>query len=237
MAARQRAEDFVLDPTEERIVTFDPLPDEVMGKYVARRAASGFRNPRNGMFGGIRAGTYGTLHLKPGQTIATLPIPDDIAVMKAERPAVATVQFTRDRKVFLLDSDNYYTVVSVEPTQAFRIHVDMVRVGYIQRMPEAVKQLHRGLPGVPSDIMNMIAGFAVNGAPSHYFGGAEARGGAVQRAYVNSNERRRAEMIAKHKGASGGASGGAGGGAGGGAKERKRKSRRANRTRQTRRRK
>jgi hypothetical protein len=57
MAAPElRAEDFVVDPTEERIVLFASRLGETMEEYLERRAASGFEPHRIGTFGGIRAG-------------------------------------------------------------------------------------------------------------------------------------------------------------------------------------
>jgi len=88
-----------------------------------------------------------------------------------------------------------------------------------------MKQLYRGLPGLPSEVMNKIAGMAVAGAPPAYFSGAETRGGAVQPAYVNKNANRRAAMIATHEGAAAAASSGAGGGAAAPAPTKNRRSR------------
>ena len=239
-AAALRAEDFVLDPTKEQIVTFPPLPGEAVPAYLARRAASGFRPLRIGTFGGVRAGAIGYLVIgnRTVEDIRRLP---GIEVMY-NMGIVCEIRFTEDRKIYFLDNhlDSSARRVAIEPTQEFSvmIAVGFRDIGYIQRMPEGMKQLYRGLPGLPSEVMNKIAGMAVAGAPPAYFSGAETRGGAVQPAYVNSNANRRAAMIATHEGASGGAAVGAGaGGAGGGAKERKRKSRRMNRKRGTRRRK
>jgi hypothetical protein len=234
-----RAEDFVLDPTKEQIVTFPPLPGEAVPAYLARRAASGVRPLRIGTFGGVRAGAIGYLVIgnRTVEDIRRLP---GIEVMY-NMGIVCEIRFTEDRKIYFLDDhlDSSARRVAIEPTQEFSvmIAVGFRDIGYIQRMPEGMKQLYRGLPGLPPEVMNKIAGMAVAGVPPGYFSGAETRGGVVQPAYVNKNANRRAAMIATHEGASGGAAGGAGGGATGGAKERKRKSRRTNRKRGTRRRK
>jgi len=234
-----REEDFVLDPTKEQIVTFAPLPGELVPAYLARRAASGVRPLRIGTFGGVRAGAIGFIP-KWGRRIEDIRLPAGIEVMYV-MAMVFGIRFTEDRKIYFLDDhlNSSERGAVIEPTQ--RLHVMIANafrdIGSIQRMPEGMKQLYRGLPGLPSEVMNKIAGMAVAGAPPGYFSGAETRGGAVQPAYVNKNANRRAAMIAKHEGASGGAAGGAGGGATGGAKERKRKSRRTNRKRGTRRQK
>ena len=223
-----RAEDFVVDPTKERIVTFDALPGERTEPYLARRLRNGgprINGLQVGMVGGVRAGTIGGIYLPPGM-VDRLPIPPGL-VVTARRAVMCEVEFTGDQKVYFADNNrnDMMRSVYVEPTQTFVVHIQPVFIGYIQRMPEGMKQLHRGLPGLPSEVMNEIAGFAGGSVHPRYFSGAEARDGTVQPAYVNSNAGRRAAMIEKHEGASGGA--------GGGAKERKRKSRRANRTRRT----
>jgi len=202
MAAALRAEDFVLDPTEERIVTFAPLPGEPRPAYLARRTASDFRTPRIHTFGGVRAGAFGYISMKDRRR-EDIPLPDDI-IIRALTEEICEVVFTRDRKIYFLenDLDSSERRVAVEPTQRFTIAIGngFVNVGYIQRMPEGMKQLYRGLPGVPSELMNHIAEFAVNGAVPRYFSGAETRDGAVQPAYANRYAGSRPVMIEKHAG-------------------------------------
>ena len=218
-AGWMRPEHFVLDPKEERIVTFDRRTDEPMYNYQRRRRRSGFIEPTFGRFGGIKAGTLGGISLEGGVTIDRLPIPEDIVVREVT-PRYALVEFTRDRKVWPFGMDNFNMSVVVEPTRAFTVGLNYLHIGRIQHsvaLAEGVKQLYRGLPGMPSEVMDRIAGFTGARLPPHVFGGAEGPGGAVQPAYVNSNAGRRAAMIAKHEGAAGGAAGGAGVGGGGAA--------------------
>jgi hypothetical protein len=223
-----RAEDFVVDPAKERIVTFDALPGERTEPYLARRLRNGgprINGLQVGMVGGVRAGTVGGIYLPPGM-VDRLPIPPGI-VVTARRAVMCEVEFTGDQKVYFADNNrnDMMRSVYVEPTQTFVVHIQPVFIGYIQRMPEGMKQLYRGLPGLPSEVMNEIAGFAVS-VPPHYFSGAEARDGTVlQPAYVNSNAGRRAAMIEKHEGAAAAASGGAGGGAAAPAPTKNRRSR------------
>lgn len=238
-AVALRAEDFVLDPTKEQIVTFPPLPGEAAPAYLARRAASEFRPLRIGTFGGVRAGAIGYIAMR-GRRIEDIRRLPGIEVMY-DAGAVCEVRFTEDRKIYLVDNhlDSSARRAAIEPTQEFPVMIanGFRDIGSIQRMPEGMKQLYRGLPGLPSEVMNKIAGMAVAGAPPAYFGGAEARDGTVQPAYVNSNAGRRAAMIAKHEGAA--ASSGAGGGAAAPAPTKNRRSRthRATRRRRNRSRK
>ena len=218
MAVALRAEDFVLDPTKEQIVTFPPLPGEAVPAYLARRAASEFRPLRIGTFGGVRAGAIGYIAMR-GRNIEDIRRLPGIEVLY-NMEVVCEIRFTEDRKIYLVDNhlDSSARRAAIEPTQEFPVAISngFRDIGYIQRMPEGMKQLYRGLPGLPSEVMNKIAGMAVAGAPPAYFGGAEARDGTVQPAYVNSNAGRRAAMIEKHEGAAA-SSGADGAGAGGGA--------------------
>ena len=143
-----RAEDFVLDPTKEQIVTFAPLPGEPRPDYLARRAASGFRPPRIHTFGGVRQGAIGYISTT-GRRIGDVTIPGGIRVEHAIGD-VLEIRLTRDRKIYLLDNnlESPRRRVAFEPNQGLIITI-MNADGYLGSIQtlEGVSQLYPGIPG------------------------------------------------------------------------------------------
>ena len=140
MAAPElRAADFVVDPAEERIVTFDTRLGETMDEYLERRAAAEVGPHGIGTFGGVRAGTLAVISGITGDLPSYIGVVD-----RGETESIGL--FTQDRKVHFIDDDvgGELRRVAVEPNQSFVLRIAVMDIGDVQRrsLTDEMKQLY-----------------------------------------------------------------------------------------------
>jgi len=176
------AADFVFDPSRERI---ERIP--------ARPNASSLPPP--GRFVGILAGTTANVLGMRRPNIPRVPLPPDIVWRIETR---SKIQFTHNRKVFLLKYENTIPICLVEPTGSIVVSIDARDIGLLRPLVEEDAG-YAGSAAVAEDnvvgIVNPNGSLALGIPPSKLNRFSMPASGKRSRKHrTNRNSRRRASF-------------------------------------------
>jgi len=185
------AADFVFDPSMERIERIPARPN-ASREYSLDRASL----PPPGRFVGILAGTTANILGTRRPNIPRVPLPPDIVWLMEAR---SKIQFTHNRKIFLLKYENTTPICLVEPTGSIVVSIDTRDIGLLRPLVEEDGG-HAGSAAVAEDnvvgIVNPNGSLALGIPPSKLNRFSMPTSGKRSRKHrMNRNSRRR-----KHQG-------------------------------------